>query len=189
MNLKSIPIAAMLLGCTLAVPDLLGSAKAQPGKDIPPSEAMEHEADIAYLTKLAERPGPISVAAKNLIELFKAAHGGRRRVHPAAADPASALAAGKVSPDMKWAIADADRLKAEQEKVRADAPALTEAFIALKDAAQQEHDPNVEGFASDLAADDLADVDITEPTVLLIGEWLRLKIAAAISHALLFIHQ
>ena len=178
MNLKTIPIAAMLLGCTLVVPGLLGSASAQPGKDIPPSEEMEHEGDIAYLTKLAERPGPVGAAAKNLIEAFKG--------HMEAEDEfilppltlLPALAAGKVSPDMKWAIADADKLKAEQETVRATHQRLTEAFIALKDAGQQEHDASVEGFASDLAADDLADVDITEPTVLLIGEFLREKLPA-----------
>jgi hypothetical protein len=175
MNLKSTSVAALLLGCAIAMP--IGFASAQPGKDIPPSEEMEHEGDIAYLTKLSERPGPVGPAAKNLIELFKG--------HMEAEDEfilppltlLPALAAGKVSPDMKWAIADADKLKAEQENVRAKHQALTEGFIALKDAAQQEHDPNVEGFASDLAADDLADVDITEPTVLLIGEFLRLKLS------------
>jgi hypothetical protein len=176
MNLKSIPIAAILLGCTLAVSAPFGSAKAQPGKDIPPSEAMEHEGDIAALTKLAARPGPVGVAAKNLIDLLKP--------HMEAEDEfilpplvlLPQLAAGKATPDMRWAIAMADRLKAEEGNVRAMHQGLTEAFIALKDAGEQEHDASVEGFASDLAADDLADVDITEPTVLMIGDWLRLKL-------------
>jgi hypothetical protein len=176
MNLKTIPIAAMLLGCTLAVPGPLGSAKAQPGKDIPPSEAMEHEGDLAYLAKLAEKPGALGAAAKNLIEIYKGHMATEEEFILPPLTLLPDLAAGKVSPDMKWAIADADRLKAESDSIRATHQKITEGLVALKDAAQEAKDPNAEGFASDLAADDLADVDITEPTVLLIGEWLRLKL-------------
>jgi hypothetical protein len=178
MNLKTIPIAAMLLGCTLAVPGLLGSANAQPGKDIPPSEEMEHEGDLAYLGKLAERPGPVGAAAKNMIEIFKGHMATEEEFILPPLTLLPKLAAGTVSPDMKWAIADADRLKAEQASIQATHQKITDGLLALKDAAQEEHDANVEGFASDLAADDLADVDITEPTVLLIGEFLRQKLPA-----------
>jgi hypothetical protein len=63
-----------------------------------PSEATEHEADITYLTKLAGRLG----------------HDQRRD-----------LAAGKVSPDRKWTIADANRLQPEQERIRQTHEKLT----------------------------------------------------------------
>ncbi len=176
MNPKATPIAAILLGCMLAVAGPFSSASAQPGKDIPPSEAMEHDGDLAYLGKIAERTTPTGAAARNLIALLKE--------HMASEDafilpPLTLLpnvAAGKVSPDMRWAIAMSDRLRAEQDNIRQMHQQLTLAFLALKQAAQEEHDATVEGFASDLAADDLADVDITEPTVLLIGDVLRSKL-------------
>lgn len=176
MNMKTISAAAILMGCALAVPGLQGSANAQPGKDIPPSEAMEHEGDLAYLAKLSERPGPIGVAARNLAALLKEhiAMEDEFVLPPLTLLPE--LAAGKVSPDMRWALVLSDKLRAEANEVRDKHNELTLAFINLKEAAQQEHDAGVEGFASDLAADDLADVDITEPTVLLIGDWLRLKL-------------
>jgi hypothetical protein len=176
MNLKTISAAAMLLGCMLAVPGLHGSASAQPGKDIPPSEAMEQENDLAFLAKLSERPGPVGAAARNLTVLLKEhiALENEFVLPPLTLLPQ--LAAGKVSPDMRWALVLSDKLRAEENEVRDKHNELTLAFIALKDAAQEEHDPGVEGFASDLAADDLSDVDITEPTVLLIGDWLRLKL-------------
>jgi hypothetical protein len=176
MNLKSIPIAAMLLGCTLVAPGLLSSAHAQPGKDIPPSEAMEHEGDLAFLDKIAQRTTPTGAAARELIALLKDHMATEEDFILPPLTLLPELAAGKVSPDMRWALVDSDRLRAELASVRAMHGKLTVAFLNLKQAAQDEHDAAVEGFSSDLAADDLGDVDITEPTVLLIGDWLRAKL-------------
>lgn len=170
-------LAAMLLGglLTAAVPL---AASAQPAHNIPPSDAMEHDSVLAYLGKISQRTTPTGAAAKHLAEVMKA--------HMALEDefilpPLSllpAIADGTVTPDMRWAIAMSDRVKANKEKLQQSHAAITAANLALMQAAQEEHDEITVGFSKDLAADDLADVEVTEPTVIVIGEILRAKLPA-----------
>jgi hypothetical protein len=176
MNLKAIPIAAILLGCTLAVPGPLGSANAEPAANIPASDAMEHESVLGYLRKVAERTTPSGAAARDLIVLFNKHMAIEEEYILPPLTLLPSIAAGKITPDMRWAIPMSDRVRAEKDHLQQVHNEITLGILALKDAAEAEHDESTVGFATDLAADDLGDVEITEPTVILIGDILRAKL-------------
>jgi hypothetical protein len=86
------------------------------------------------------------------------------------------LAAGNVTPDMRRAIAMSDHVRADRDKLQQMHATITAAILDLKAAAEAEHDASAVGFSTDLATDDLADVEITEPMVMLIGDILRAKL-------------
>ena len=86
------------------------------------------------------------------------------------------LAEGKVTPDMKWALPLIDQVKAELSQNIKEHEAITAQLTALFAAAEQANDPEAAGIAREAAGDLLGDDEIAEPTVLLIGEYLRDKL-------------
>ncbi len=148
-------------------------ARAEPARDIPQSVLAEHESVMAYLHGIAAKPTPEGAAAQKVIDMLKP-HMAKEEAFilpPLVLLPD--LAAGKVSPDMRWAIEMADRVKAEQAALLKIHQGLSDAFIVLLDAAEAAGDEVTVGFTKDLAADDLGDREVTEPTTILIGEFLR----------------
>jgi hypothetical protein len=89
------------------------------------------------------------------------------------------LADGKVSPDMKWAIAMADRVRAEREQIFQEHTQITDAMNALATAAQKAHDTAAFDFARGAAADSLNDIELLEPMTIVVGDYLKAKLSAA----------
>jgi hypothetical protein len=174
-TMKSL-IAAVLLASAVAVPGPGGSASAQPGIDIPQSMRMEHESVMHYLHGIAERKTATGEAAQKLILLLQKHMALEEEFVMPPLVLLPALASGKVRPDMRWAIAMADRVRNERDTLLQLHTAITEGALVLQAAAEEEQDHATVGFVRDLAADDLADVEITEPTVLLIGDVLRSRL-------------
>jgi hypothetical protein len=177
MTPKTALLAAALLACTVSMPGPRGSASAQPGVDIPQSARMEHESMLHYLNVLAERKTATGAAARNLLDVLHKhmAVEAEFVLPPLVLLPT--IAAGKVTPDMRWAIPMSDRVKAEQHgKLLQLHTTITEAALALQQAAEDDGDQATVGFVRDVAGDDLNDVEVTEPTVILIGETLRSKL-------------
>lgn len=161
-----------------------GLAKAQPAPaavvhPIPQSLRVEHDETLERLAMLAKRPGQVGAVARKATELFKrhAAREAEFILPPLTLLPL--LADGKVTPDMAWAVAMADRVKAEQEQIFQEHTQVTEVMNELVVAAAQAHDKDAEEFAEAAAADSLNDLELLEPTVLLIGDYLRIKLPAA----------
>jgi hypothetical protein len=168
----------LLFGAALALSSPTRTAHAQPGVDIPPSVQMEHESVLAYLQHIAERTTPSGKAAQRLLDVLRAHMANEEAFILPPLTLLPALAQGKVTPDMRWALAMSDRLAAEHDAIQRAHAAITEATVALQIAAEDEKDQITVGFARDVAADDLGDMEITEPTVLLIGETLRTRLPA-----------
>ncbi len=169
-------LAAMLLGGALALSGSLGPAMGQPGKDIPPSVNMEHESVMHYLDHIAQRTTPTGAAAHRLIVVLTQHMAAEEAFILPPLTLLPALASGKISPDMRWAIPMSDRVRAEHDNLLRMHNAITEATLALQSAAEDEQDEATIGFARDLAADDLNDMEVTEPTVMLIGDVLRARL-------------
>jgi hypothetical protein len=156
-------------------------AMSQPAEvhPIPQSLRVEHDETIERLSMLAKRPGPVGAEARKALVVFKR-HAVREQefiLPPLTLLPL--LADGKVTPDMAWAVAMADRVKAEQEQIFEEHTQVTEVLNALVVAATKAHDKEAAEFAEAAAADSLNDVELLEPTVLLIGDYLRAKLPAA----------
>ncbi len=176
MHRRMKPLAALALGLAGLLPASRGVAVAQPGKDIPPSVTMEHESVMHYLNHIAERTTPSGAAARRLIAVLTEHMKAEETFILPPLTLLPALAAGKVTPDMRWAISMSDRVRTEHDTLQRMHNAFTEAAVALQTAAEDEHDDVTVGFVRDLAADDLNDMEVTEPTVIIIGDLLRLRL-------------
>ena len=144
--------------------------------DVPQAIRLEHEETIRHLTLMSHRKAPVGpIAAKALVVM---------REHQAQEEEfilppltlLQSLSDGKVSPDMKWAIAMADRVKAEREHIFAVHTQVTDLMNDLLAAAQKAHDKDAIDFAQSAVAGSLGDMEIEEPTTVLIGEYLRAKL-------------
>jgi len=146
--------------------------------DIPQSLRLEHDNTLQQLGKLAQHSGPVGVEARKALELFKR-HLQREEefiLPPLTLLPL--LADGKVSPDMKWAVAMADRVRAEREQTYQQHTRITDAMNALAIAARKAHDTAALEFAQGAVADSLNDIELLEPMALVIGDYLKAKLPA-----------
>jgi len=186
MRLKSSTVFALMAFAATVWIGSGGQALAQPAApaaavphDIPQSLVVEHEETMDRLTVLAKRPGQVGVVARKALELFKR-HTERERDYilpPLTLLPD--LADGKVTPDMQWALDMADRVKAEREAIFQEHTAVTDLLNALLVAGKAAHDQEAVDFAQSAATDSLNDIEILEPTVVVIGDVLRAKLAPA----------
>jgi len=71
-----------------------------------------------------------------------------------------------------------DRVRAEREKVFQQHTEVTDILSQLVEAADAAHDEDAKEFAEAAAGDALNDVEILEPMVLVLGDYLKLKLAA-----------
>jgi hypothetical protein len=77
---------------------------------------------------------------------------------------------------MKWAIAMADRVRAEREQIFQEHAQITDAMNDLAAAAQKAHDTAALDFARAAVADSLNDIELIEPMTLVVGEYLKAKL-------------
>ena len=155
------------------------ASPATPQHEIPQSLRLEHQETLERLNLLAKHPGAVGVEARKALVLFKQ-HIAREEEYilpPLTLLPI--LADGKVTPDMRWALAMTDRVKAEREQIFQEHTRLTDALNALVTAAHRTHDQAAIQFAEAAEGDALNDVELLEPTVVLIGEYLHSKLPAA----------
>jgi DNA-binding XRE family transcriptional regulator len=182
MNPKTAAITRTLLLAAAIAGGTTAAARAQTPQathDIPQSILLEHGDDINALTDLTHRPGQLGVVAQKALDLVKRHH--QREVEyilpPLTLLPA--LSEGKATPDMSWAIAMADKVKATREEIFQEHADLTDAMNAILSEAERVDDKEAGDVARALVADALGDLEIQEPTTVLIGEYLRLKLAPA----------
>jgi len=168
--------AAWSLSPGIAVSQTAPAAVAHP---IPQSLRLEHEDTAERLGRLAKRPGEVGVEARKALELFRR-HAAREEEYimpPLTLLPL--LADGKVTPDMEWAVAMSDRVRADREVIFQEHTQVTDVLNRLVVAAIRAHDKDATDFAQAAATDSLNDLEVLEPTVLLIGDYLRAKLPAA----------
>ena len=89
-----------------------------------------------------------------------------------------ALADGRVTPDMKWAVAMADRVKADRELIYQEQAQIAQAMSGLLVVAEEQHDADAANMARSMVGESLMDLELIEPMVVTIGEYLRAKLPA-----------
>ena len=175
--LAAVSMAYAVAACIMSGP-VVAQAPAHVG-EIPQSIRLEHENTIEQLTKLSRKHGPVGVEAGKALALFKA-H--LQREQEFILPPLSLLlqlADGKTSPDMRWAIAMADRVRSERELTYQEHTKITDAMNALAAAARKAHDAEGLDFARGAVADSLNDVELLEPMSIVIGEYLKTKLGSS----------
>jgi hypothetical protein len=144
--------------------------------DIPQSLRLEHENTLQQLNAFARRHGPVGAEAQKALSLFKQ-HIKREEDYilpPLTLLPA--LADGKITTDMKWAIEMADRVKADREEIFREHTQITDAMNRLAAAAERAKDTAALDFARGAVADSLNDIELVEPTAIVISEYLRARL-------------
>jgi hypothetical protein len=146
--------------------------------EVPQSSRVEHEDIIAHLDAVArqQRRPRVAEAARKALEVLKP-HYAREADYvllPLGLLPA--LADGHVAPEMRRAIAIADRVKAEQDQLFEEHVRITGVLNELIAAAEGERDRGLVAMARQAALHSLQEVEIMYPTVILIGDHLREKL-------------
>jgi hypothetical protein len=147
--------------------------------EIPQSQFVEHQENLDRLASLSGRPGQVGAIARKAAALFKK-HSAREAEYimpPLTLLPY--IVDGKVTPDMQWALAMTDRVRTDRELIFNEHNEMIEVLNELRFAGQQAHDAEAVDFAKGAATDALNDVEILEPTVLLIGDILHAKLGAS----------
>jgi hypothetical protein len=80
---------------------------------------------------------------------------------------------------MNWAIAMADKTKADSEIIFREHTEITEAMNDLLREAQMAGDKEAVDFAHAAVADSLSDLELQMPMTIVIGDYLRAKLAPA----------
>lgn len=173
---SAITTLMLFTGIMLAFGSRDAVAQAPSNRDIPQSLRVEHEDTLEQLALLSKRHTAVGAEARKALALFKR-HIQREEEY--ILPPLSLLADladGKISPDMKWAVAMADRVKAEREQIFLEHTQITDSMNALATAARQAHDLDALRFAQSAVADSLNDIELLEPMTMVIGDYLRAKL-------------
>jgi hypothetical protein len=173
--------AAAWMAASLVAPgsEAMGQPAPASTHPIPQSLSVGHRETIEQLTMLAHKKGPVGAAASHVLEVLKR-HIAREVefiLPPLILLPR--LAAGQVTPDMAWALPMTDRVRAEEEEIFEEHTKVTDALNELVAAASKANDQEAKEYAESIAADSLNDMEIIQPTLLLIGDILRSKLPAA----------
>jgi hypothetical protein len=85
------------------------------------------------------------------------------------------LSSGKISEEMKQALTMTDKLKKELPEMLAEHKQIVAALEVLVQYATTEHHPEVAEFAEKLMLHAQTEEEVSYPTAILIGEYLKLK--------------
>ena len=143
---------------------------------IPQPMKEEHEELHVELRKAVMAGGKVGEAAKAVAHVL---HPHFEREEKFALPPLgllSALAEGKIVPEMAEVFTMTDTLKAELPQMLEEHKSIVAALEKLKAAAKQEKKPEVARFAEKLVLHALTEEQVSYPTAILIGEYLKLKL-------------
>lgn len=143
---------------------------------IPQPMIEEHEELHTDLKKAIVAGGKVGEAAEVVAKVL---HPHFEREEKFALPPLgllSALAKGKIGPEMVEVFIMTDTLKDELPQMLEEHKAIIAALEKLKEAARQEGKPEVAHFAEKLVLHAQTEEQVSYPTAILIGEYLKLKL-------------
>ena len=178
--MSSRSMATSVLAAVAASAMLLSSGSAAVAqtarREIPQAFVVAHQdtlEELAAIGKRRTRTGEI--ARKAIVAIKKHFEREEEYILPPLT-LAPAIANGHVTPDMKWAIAMADRIKADRETIFTEHTIITEWMNQLAAAAERSHEADVVAFARGAVADALSDTEVNEPMAIVIGDYIRAKL-------------
>jgi uncharacterized coiled-coil DUF342 family protein len=142
---------------------------------IPISLKKEHEELHNMLKQATQLPGKTGEAAKKVAELM---HPHFVKEEEYALPPLGLLpllSSGKLSEEMKQVLPMTDKLKAELPEMLAEHKQIVAALKVLVQHATAEQHPEVAEFAEELMLHAQTEEEVSYPTAILIGEYLKLK--------------
>jgi hypothetical protein len=165
----SILVAGLLFGAQTArgQSDIVGP--------IPKSMTAEHEELHSELARLTQAGGLTGDAAKSVAELLDHHFAKENEYALPPLALLGPLSQGKFECSMTAVLKMTDKLEAEMPTMLAEHKDIADALKRLKEAATAENKPAGVEFAEHLAAHAQTEEDITYPTALLIGLYVKAK--------------
>ena len=143
---------------------------------VPHSLKEEHEELHGELKKAVMAGGTVGDAAKAVATLM---HPHFEKEEEYALPPLGLLpllAEGKITPEMSKVLTMTDKLKAELPHMLEEHKGIVAALRNLVNAANAENKPEYAYFAEKLMAHAQTEEEVSYPTAILIGEYLKLKL-------------
>ncbi len=177
MRCRILSIAAVVAAAAAALGSLPTSAQtAARAHEIPQSFVVAHQETLDQLAAIGKRRTRTGMIARQAIGALKKHFEREEEYILPPLTLAPALANGHVTPDMKWAVDMADRIKADRETIFTEHTVITEWMNELAAAAEKSHEADVIAFARGAVADSLNDTEVNEPMAIVIGEYIRAKL-------------
>lgn len=145
---------------------------------IPLPLVLEHDELHVELAKATKAAGRIGSAAQAVAKLLHPHFVKEEAVALPPLGLLSALAEGKITPEMRDVLAMTDRLQAELAEMLEEHKAIVGALQELAAAAKQERKREYERFAEKLVLHTQTEEQVLYPTALLIGEYLKTKLGS-----------
>lgn len=142
---------------------------------IPKSLKLEHEELHNQLANATRVGGKVAEAAKLVAQTLHPHFVAEEEFAIPPLGILPHLVEGKVDEDMKEILKMTDRLKAELPQMLEEHKAIVAALDKLVKAAQEENKPEFAVFAEKLKLHAKTEEEVTYPTALLIGEYLKLR--------------
>lgn len=136
----------------------------------------EHEELHEMLRKATQEPGELGDAAKVVARLM---HPHFVKEEEYALPPLGLLrdlAQGRVTPDMKAVLELTDRLKADLSEMLEEHKSIVAALEKLSATAEKENKMEYAEFARQLILHAQTEEEVSYPTAILIGEYVRVKL-------------
>ena len=177
-NLGFFLFALAALGARTGAPTGLDSSPAQGGTRFatPESIRIEHAELHGELAAATKVPGRTGAAAGHVAELLHPHFVSEEEFALPPLGLLRPLADGTIAPEMRAAIAQADRLKAELPRMLREHKAIVVALEELGRAARTEGHPEVIRFVEKLTAHAQHEEQLLYPAAILVGEYLKLKL-------------
>lgn len=146
---------------------------------IPHAMKVEHEELHADLTKAIQSGGETGAAAQEVAEALHAHFESEEKYALPPLGLLPALAAGKIVPEMAQVFQMTNTLKAELPRMLEEHQAIVAALKKMIEAAKQEKRMEHVTFAEKLMLHAQNEEEVSYPTAILIGEYLKLKLGAS----------
>jgi hypothetical protein len=149
---------------------------------VPQSIRFEHAAIIERLTKESARANVTGVVAQKALVFIKDHFAREEEFVFPPLGLLDEIAEGRLPDDaatIKIAIEMAERTKKSRANFHEDYVTITSLMNELRDSATKVRETDLVAFASSVAAHNLNEVEVMQPTTVLIGEYLRSKLPAS----------
>lgn len=176
MRSRFVAMAASVALAAIVATGGASIAQKSQARDIPQSFRVAHEQTLAELAAIGKRRTHTGLIARQAIAALKKHFEREEEYILPPLTLAPALANGHVTPDMKWAVTMADRIKADRETIFVEHTVITEWMNELAAAAEKSHEADVIAFARAAVADSLNDTEVNEPMAIVIGDYIRAKL-------------
>jgi hypothetical protein len=171
------PISTAIIAAMLMLgPATFATADGQTSWNMPQSIRLQRELIINRLTSFTTREGAVGAAASKALSLLQNHYAKEAAFVLPPLGLLPRIANEQVSRDMEPAIAMADRTRTALPALLEDHIKITSLMNELVEAGKNAHDEDLVRLATRIAAQSLNDIEVVQPTTIMIGNYLRQKL-------------